>query len=43
MDLLDKLVERGDVLTAPREVRHWMSFRSEQSRALFREAAAGAG
>jgi uncharacterized protein (TIGR01619 family) len=43
MDLLDKLVERGDVLTVAREVQHWMSFRSEQSRALFREAAASAG
>jgi regulator of RNase E activity RraB len=43
MDLLDRLVEQGDVLTVPREVQHWISFRSEQSRALFREAAAGAG
>ena len=43
MDLLDELVKKGDVLTVPREVQHWMSFRSEQSRALFREAAAGAG
>ena len=42
-DLLEKLVERGDVLTVPRKVQHWMSFRSEQSRALFREAATGAG
>jgi uncharacterized protein (TIGR01619 family) len=42
-DLLDELVKRGDVLTVPREVEHWMSFRSEQSRALFREAATGAG
>jgi uncharacterized protein (TIGR01619 family) len=42
-DLLDELAKRGDVLTVPREVQHWMSFRSEQSRALFREAAAGAG
>ena len=43
MDLLDQLIKRGDVVTVPREVRHWMSFRSEQSRALFREAAASAG
>jgi uncharacterized protein (TIGR01619 family) len=43
MDLLDQLVKRGDVLTVPREVRHWMSFRSEQSRALFREGAARGG
>jgi uncharacterized protein (TIGR01619 family) len=42
-DLLDALVKRGDVLTIPREVQHWASFRSEQSRALFREAARGAG
>jgi uncharacterized protein (TIGR01619 family) len=43
MDLLDRLVKQGDVLTVPREVQHWLSFRSEQSRTLFREAAAGAG
>ncbi len=43
MDLLDELVKRGDVLTVPRKVQHWMSFRSEQSRALFREAATGGG
>jgi hypothetical protein len=43
MDLLDELEKRGDVLTVPREVQHWMSFRSEESRALFREAAAGTG
>jgi len=43
VDLLDELVKKGDVLTVPREVQHWMSFRSEQSRALFREAAAGSG
>jgi hypothetical protein len=42
-DLLDELVKRGDVHTAPREVQHWMSFRSEQSRALFREAATATG
>jgi regulator of RNase E activity RraB len=43
MDLLDELVKSGDVLTIPREVQHWLSFRSEQSRALFCEAARGAG
>ncbi len=43
MDLLEELVKKGDVLTLPRRVQHWMSFRSEQSRALFREAAAGVG
>jgi hypothetical protein len=43
MDLLDVLVEKGDVLTAAREVQHWMYFRSEPSRALFRDAAIAAG
>lgn len=43
MDLLDELEKRGDVLTVPREVQHWMSFRSEQSRAAFRETASHAG
>jgi uncharacterized protein (TIGR01619 family) len=43
VDLLDRLVKQGDILTVPRVVQHWMSFRSEQSRALFREAATGAG
>jgi regulator of RNase E activity RraB len=43
MDLLDVLVEKGDVLTAAREVQHWMYFGSEPSRALFRDAAVAAG
>jgi regulator of RNase E activity RraB len=43
MDLLDVLVEKGDVLTAAREVQHWTYFRSEQFRALFRDAAVAAG
>jgi regulator of RNase E activity RraB len=43
MDLLDELVKKGDVLTVPREVQHWMSFRSQESRTLFRGAAAAAG
>ena len=43
MDLLDVLVEKGDVLTVPREVQHWMYFRSEPSRAQFRDAAFAAG
>ena len=43
MNLLDELVKKGDVLRVSREVQHWMSFRSDQSRALFREAAKGAG
>lgn len=42
MDLLDVLAEKGDVLTVPREVQHWMYFGSEESRALFRAAAAAA-
>jgi uncharacterized protein (TIGR01619 family) len=43
MDLLDVLVEKGDILTVAREVQHWMYFGSEQSRALFRDAVAAAG
>ena len=43
MDLLDVLVEKGDVLTAAREVQHWIYFRSEPARALFRDTAATAG
>jgi uncharacterized protein (TIGR01619 family) len=42
-DLLEVLAEKGDVLTTAREVRHWMYFRSEQSRTSFREAASKAG
>lgn len=38
MDLLDVLVKRGDVLTAAREVHHWIYFPSESSRASFRDA-----
>jgi hypothetical protein len=38
MDLLDRLVEKGDVLTVPREVHHWVCFGSESSRSLFRDA-----
>jgi|SRR5579864_271608 len=43
MDLLAVLVERGDVLSVAREVRHWLYFRSESCRALFRDAAAAVG
>jgi len=43
MDLLDVLVEKGDVLTVAREVQHWIYFRSEPARALFRDAATAAG
>jgi uncharacterized protein (TIGR01619 family) len=42
-DVLEVLAEKGDVLTAARDVQHWLYFRSEQSRALFREVAANAG
>jgi uncharacterized protein (TIGR01619 family) len=38
MDLLDRLVEKGDCLTVPREVHHWVYFGSESSRSLFRDA-----
>jgi uncharacterized protein (TIGR01619 family) len=43
MDLLDVLVQRGDVLSVAREVRHWLYFPSESSRALFRDAAVAVG
>ncbi len=43
MDLLDVLVEKGDVLTAAREVQHWIYFRSEPARALFGDTAVAAG
>ena len=42
-DLLDVLEQKGDVLTAAREVEHWMYFPSDASRALFRKAAVEAG
>ena len=42
-DLLDMLVEQGDILTVAREVQHWMYFPSDPSRALFRDAAVAAG
>jgi uncharacterized protein DUF695 len=43
MDILDVLVEKGDVLTVAREVRHWRCFCSEPSGALLRDAAAAEG
>jgi uncharacterized protein (TIGR01619 family) len=43
MDLLDRLVEKGDVLTVPREVHHWAYFGSESSRSLFRDAVLAEG
>lgn len=42
-DLLDQLVKKGDLLTVPREIQHWISFRSEQARHSFREAVRAAG
>src|SRR5208282_349470 len=42
-DLLEVLAEKGDVLSAAREVQHWLYFRSEQSRTSFREVAANSG
>ena len=43
MDLLDVLRDKGDVLTAAREVQHWMYFPSESARLLFRDAAVAVG
>src|SRR5579859_3491328 len=43
MDLLDVLRDRGDVLTAAREVQHWTYFPSESARLQFRDAAAVVG
>jgi uncharacterized protein (TIGR01619 family) len=42
-DVLDVLTEKGDVLSAAREVQHWLYFRSQQSRAAFSEDAVKAG
>ncbi len=42
LDLLDMLLEQGDILTVAREVQHWLYFPSESSRALFRAAACAA-
>jgi uncharacterized protein (TIGR01619 family) len=42
-DVLDVLENQGDVSTVTREVRHWIYFASEESRALFREAVVQAG
>jgi uncharacterized protein (TIGR01619 family) len=43
MELLDVLVEKGDVLTVARDVEHWIFFGSESSRSSFRDAACAAG
>lgn len=42
-DLLDHLLERGDVLAIPRMVHHWLYFPSESSRASYRQAAVTKG
>lgn len=42
-DLLDVLEQKGDVLTAARDVKHWMYFASETARSSFRKAAVEAG
>jgi len=42
-ELLEVLIEQGDVLTAARDVQHWIYFLSEQSRSSFREAVVKAG
>jgi regulator of RNase E activity RraB len=42
-DLLDVLVGKGDILTVPREVRHWIYFSSDAARALCLQEAAKAG
>lgn len=43
MDVLGMLEKQGDVHSVPREVRHWVYFGSEMSRAAFRNAALGEG
>jgi len=42
-DLLAVLAKQGDVLTAAREVQHWIYFPSEEARALFRHEASNVG
>jgi hypothetical protein len=42
-DLLDVLTRKGDILSIPRQVMHWIYFRSSESRALFSKAAVDAG
>jgi regulator of RNase E activity RraB len=41
--VLDVLREKGDVLSTPRDVQHWIYFRSHESRSLFRRAAIDSG
>jgi uncharacterized protein (TIGR01619 family) len=42
-DLIEVLTEKGDVLTAAREVQHWIYFQCQDARALFRDEIAKAG
>lgn len=42
-DLLDVLEQKGDVLTAARDVEHWMYFASDAARSSFKKAALEAG
>lgn len=42
-DLLDVLTRKGDVLTIPRQVMHWIYFPTSASSSLFSKAAADAG
>ena len=42
-DLLEVLAQHGDVPGAARQVRHWIYFSSDESRALFRHEASNAG
>jgi len=42
-DVLNVLKEKGDVLTATRQVQHWMYFTSSASRELFKQEVAKAG
>jgi hypothetical protein len=42
-DLLDVLTRKGDILTIPRQVMHWIYFPTSESRSLFGKAAGNAG
>jgi uncharacterized protein (TIGR01619 family) len=42
-EVLEVLAEHGDVAGASREVQHWMYFKTEQSRGLFKDAVIKAG
>lgn len=42
-DVLDLLERQGDVHSVPREVQHWIYFRSGESRALFKKDVINAG